>query len=192
MAIETPVLVFICAMYLTGGEGSRLYTQSEVEALCRHQAGKAADWQHIVLHHSATSGGNAAIFDRHHRRKGRDELGYHFVIGNGELSGDGEIERGRRWASQKHGAHAGNERFNRQGIGICLVGDFEAGDEVTDAQFDALVMLCACLMRNHGIPPSNVVRHSDVKATQCPGSGFPFDALMRELTAELGPSAGGE
>src|SRR5579863_9129173 len=40
-------------------------------------------WQCIVIHHSASDVGGAERFDRWHRAKGWDELGYHFVIGNG-------------------------------------------------------------------------------------------------------------
>src|SRR4051812_3753672 len=54
----------------------------------------ANQWQYIVIHHSATPSGSAAAFDRMHRAKGWDELGYHFVIGNGTMSGDGQIEVG--------------------------------------------------------------------------------------------------
>src|SRR4051812_34750449 len=38
----------------------------------------ANSWQYIVIHHSATPAGNAASFDRMHKAKGWDELGYHF------------------------------------------------------------------------------------------------------------------
>src|SRR5574342_132619 len=49
-------------------------------------------WKYIVIHHSATEKGNAARFDEYHRKKRGWEYGlaYHFVIGNGTLSGDGE------------------------------------------------------------------------------------------------------
>jgi len=42
---------------------------------------KAARWKNIVVHHSATANGNAAIFDRYHRDRRRMEygLGYHFI-----------------------------------------------------------------------------------------------------------------
>ena len=53
-------------------------------------------WLYIVIHHSATPAGSAAQFDRSHRQKGWDELGYHFVIGNGTGSRDGQIEVGPR------------------------------------------------------------------------------------------------
>ena len=46
-----------------------------------HSEGLSARWTTIVLHHSATPSGNASLFDKFHRGKGWDELGYHFVIG---------------------------------------------------------------------------------------------------------------
>src|SRR5947208_1647861 len=66
----------------------------------------ARSWQAIVIHHSATPAGGAARFDREHREKGWDELGYDFVIGNGTDTADGLVEVGSRWTKQKIGAHA--------------------------------------------------------------------------------------
>src|SRR5688572_6923503 len=62
-------------------------------------------WNCIVIHHSGSDRGGAQRFDAWHRTKGWDELGYHFVIGNGTDSGLGEVEVGPRWVTQKHGAH---------------------------------------------------------------------------------------
>src|SRR5262249_52623291 len=107
----------------------------------------AHEWRWIVIHHSATPNGNAASFDREHRAKGWDELGYHFVIGNGTYSRDGQIEVGPRWPKQKWGAHAktADEQFNNFGIGICLVGNFDL-DRPSAAQLQAVAKLTAYLM----------------------------------------------
>src|ERR1051325_4529102 len=83
-------------------------------------------WRWIVVHHSGTAYGNAAIYDRQHRERGMENgLAYHFVIGNGVDSGDGEIEIGPRWLKQLKGGHVHREDINESGIGICLVGNFE-------------------------------------------------------------------
>lgn len=133
-------------------------------------------WQHIVIHHSDTATGNAAIFDRYHRETNgwSNGLGYHFVIGNGSESGDGEIEIGARWTRQIHGAHAGNNTYNQKGIGICLVGDFQTGQGPSEKQQAALRSLCQELMRQFGIPRERVIGHTDVpgKSTSCPGRNF--------------------
>ena len=184
------MLVLIFAMLLMGGQGPIAYTQSDMRAMCEHEGGEPGLWQYLILHHSGTSSGSAGAFDRYHRSKGMDELAYHFVIGNGDQSGDGEIEVGERWHKQKYGAHAGQERYNLHGIGICVVGDLESGDRLTDAQFEALVELCAYLIHTYRIPIDNVLRHSDVRSTKCPGVGFPFNALIRELTNRMATDSG--
>jgi hypothetical protein len=128
-------------------------------------------WRYIVIHHSATKTGSAAVFDRIHRDQGWDELGYHFVIGNGTQSRNGMIEVGPRWPKQKHGAHAktSDNRYNDFGIGICLVGNFEI-DRPSPEQMKAAAELVAYLMKTYRIPPQNVVGHADTgKATDCPG-----------------------
>lgn len=127
-------------------------------------------WRWIVIHHSATTYGCAARFDADHRAKGWDELGYHFVIGNGTESGDGQVEVGPRWPIQKHGAHAKtpSEEFNNFGIGICLVGNFDE-DHPTAAEMRSCAKLVAYLMRTYHIPPDHVIGHNDTKPTDCPG-----------------------
>ena len=90
-------------------------------------------WQSITLHHSATSQGNAEVFDYDHRSRGLGGLAYHFVIGNGSDSGDGEVEVGWRWLQQKEADRKGD-------IQICLVGNFN-NSEPTAAQFAALIDL---------------------------------------------------
>ena len=86
-------------------------------------------WRYIVLHHSASASGNYDQIDGEHRKiLGIDGCGYHFVIGNGTGSGDGQIEVAQRWNNQKQGAHCRNARthdVDEYGIGICLVGDFD-------------------------------------------------------------------
>jgi N-acetylmuramoyl-L-alanine amidase len=119
----------------------------------------ARNWKFIVIHHSASPTGNAAAFDRQHRtQNGWDELGYHFVIGNGRGSGDGLVEVGPRWWKQKYGAHAKtpDNRFNNFGVGICLVGNFETA-RPTAQQQRQLATLVAWLMTTYDIPPQKAI-----------------------------------
>ncbi|MBI5367968.1 MAG: N-acetylmuramoyl-L-alanine amidase [Planctomycetes bacterium] len=136
-------------------------------------------WRYVVLHHSATPNGNASEFDAQHRRKGWDGLGYDFVIGNGHDSGDGEIEVGYRWRGQLQGAHAGNFVYNRYGIGICLVGNFETAAP-SARQISATAELLAYLLVKFRIPPQNVTMHRTFRDTACPGKRFPFSQLVAE------------
>ena len=140
-------------------------------------------WTTVVVHHSATDRGSASAFDRGHRGKGWDELGYHFVIGNGRGSGDGQIEVGSRWYKQKHGAHCKtpDNYFNEHGIGVCLVGDFTRSRH-TPRQLASLDRLLKFLCSRTGIPAERVASHGEVThKTQCPGRNFPMPALRRGL-----------
>jgi N-acetylmuramoyl-L-alanine amidase len=145
----------------------------------------ARPWRWIVIHHSATPNGNAAVFDRDHREKGWDELGYHFVIGNGTDSGDGQVEVGPRWPIQKHGAHAKtpSEEFNNFGIGICLVGNFDE-ERPTPAQMRSCAKLVAFLMKNYNIHPDHVLGHNNTKPTDCPGR-FMSVATVRRMAVQM-------
>lgn len=146
---------------------------------------KARPWTHIVIHHSAAERGDAAFIHLIHKHKGADGLGYHFVIGNGTLSGDGAVEVGYRWRKQIHGAHTrvrqgDDNRWNLYGIGICLVGDFRA-HAPSRKQMDALVALVRELQATYDIPASRVVPHRAVKPTICPGPRFPWEELQARI-----------
>jgi len=139
-------------------------------------------WRYIIIHHSDTKTGCAASFDKYHREtKGwAGGLGYDFVIGNGTGSGDGVIEAGPRWTGQMDGAHAGVEKYNKEGIGICLVGNFNQ-DRPTPAQSRALIQLTAYLMRTFHIPPQRVLGHRDIRKTDCPGKYLSVPALRKAV-----------
>ena len=146
-------------------------------------AGAERQWRYIILHHSATDRGSAAAFDRMHRSNGWDELGYHFVIGNGTESGNGVIEVGSRWPKQKHGAHckvAGHPEYNDVGIGVCLVGNFDHYGP-TGAQVEACADVVRFLQQQYGVPRSRIYGHGQLKPTHCPGQLFPYDEVYRRL-----------
>jgi hypothetical protein len=151
----------------------------------------ARPWGYIVIHHSATPSGGAAKFDRDHRERGFDELGYHFVIGNGTETRNGLIEVGPRWPKQKWGAHARtpDNRFNEFGIGICLVGNFDVQRPTTE-QMKSLSRLVAFLMKTYHISPDRVLGHGDTKlmahvaGTDCPGHNLNI-ALVRRMATQM-------
>lgn len=142
-------------------------------------------WESIVLHHSATDRGGAKLFDKSHRQRGWDGLGYHFVIGNGSDTPDGAIEVGSRWQHQKHGAHckSKNNYYNEHGIGICLVGDFTR-QSPSPRQMESLYKLTQFLTRTCNIPAGRIVSHKLInKKTKCPGHRFPVAAVRRFIAA---------
>ena len=145
--------------------------------------GAERPWQFIILHHSATEHGCAAEFDRLHRNNGWDELGYHFVIGNGTGSPDGLVEIGPRWPKQKHGAHckvSGHPEYNDLGIGVCLVGNFDTALPSRD-QIESAARVVQYLKDRYHVPRDRIYGHGQLKATHCPGLRFPYDAVYRQL-----------
>jgi hypothetical protein len=78
---------------------------------------------HLVIHHSATPSGSVAEFREEHVARGWSDIGYHFLIGNGKGSPEGEIKLGR--PESKDGAGVwGN---NQAKLHVVLVGNFEKG-----------------------------------------------------------------
>jgi hypothetical protein len=137
----------------------------------------ARSWKSIVLHHSATETGSVeSIHAQHILRKDADGrpwlgIGYHFVIGNGHGMPDGAIQSTFRWHDQLDGAHAGELNHNKNGIGICLVGDFNR-EPPTDAQQKSLDELLAQLQKKFQVADKAVIHHSTIKPTECPGKYF--------------------
>jgi hypothetical protein len=151
------------------------------------EAGRRRDmgnWRYVVIHHSDSDRGGAEAIRRYHMQgRGWKDLGYDFVIGNGSLTGDGEIEVGGRWERQEDGAHAGIAEFNKHGIGICIVGDLQEHPP-TPAQMRSLARLVKFLCARYGIPMDrdHVIGHGETgRPTNCPGRKFNWNDLMRRL-----------
>jgi N-acetylmuramoyl-L-alanine amidase len=144
-------------------------------------------WTAIVIHHSGTRNGNAAIFDKWHREENHwDGVGYDFVIGNGSNSSDGQVETTYRWSEQKVGAHCGGTPgnwANKDGIGICLVGDFNQTTP-TRKQLQSLVKLVQFLQDRYHISKNRIYGHGTTPGahmTDCPGRRFPMSELKSSL-----------
>ncbi len=146
---------------------------------------KPCHWRYIVIHHSATSKGNAEIMDRYHsiRRHMENGLAYHFVIGNGTSGcADGEVEESHRWRAQLPGGHSKQPWLNEGGIGICLVGNFNR-QALSRKQMDSLVNLVNKLRTNYDIPLSCIKGHGNFNGehTMCPGYNFPMKQFKERL-----------
>lgn len=143
---------------------------------------KIRSWKYVVIHHSATDSGDAASIGEYHKdKKGWvNGLGYHFLIGNGNGARDGQIEVGNRWDSQIDGAHAGKDEYNKRGVGICLIGNFE-NDYPTSSQISSLTYLINYLQERCNIPRNQVIMHRAFRKTACPGRHFPYNKVMASL-----------
>jgi hypothetical protein len=146
-------------------------------------------WRYIVVHNSGTRQGNAKAFEYYHRnvRGMPNGMAYHFVIGNGSSSGDGEIEVGNRWRRQLQGGHVHSDYLNNIALGICLVGDFNR-DKPTQRQIEACEELIRYLRQRVGKIDGKwaiVKPHRDINPprwpTDCPGDRFPFQWLRQRF-----------
>jgi hypothetical protein len=148
-----------------------------------------ARWRYIVVHNSGTRQGNAKAFDFYHSkvRKMSNGLAYHFVIGNGTSSGDGQIEVGNRWKKQINGGHVHSDYLNNIALGICLVGDYNQ-EKPTAKQLESLDELIRYLRQRTGKIDGKwaiVKAHKDINPpkwpTDCPGSYFPYAWLRNRF-----------
>jgi N-acetylmuramoyl-L-alanine amidase len=164
----------------------RYLTSSVIEAIRRAPV-KRRRWQFIVVHNSGTRQGNARVFDYYHRhvRRMQNGLAYHFVIGNGTSTGNGQIEVGDRWRRQINGGHVHSDYLNNISLGICLVGDFNR-DQPTRAQLDACEELIRylrdrCGKTERGAIPVKPHREMNPPRwpTDCPGDDFPYSWFRR-------------
>ena len=170
----------------SSGAGYRYLTRSVRDQIDRASVARSR-WQYIVVHNSGTRQGNAAAFDYYHRRIRRMQngLAYHFVIGNGTSTGNGQIEVGDRWRRQINGGHVHSDYLNNIALGICLVGDFNR-DQPTRAQLDCCEELIRYLRQRCGKVGDHypiVKPHREMNpprwATDCPGDAFPYSWFRR-------------
>jgi len=167
-------------------ESYRYLTRAVIEEIRRAPVQRRR-WQFIVVHNSGTRQGNARVFDYYHRnvRRMRNGLAYHFVIGNGTSTGNGQVEVGDRWRRQINGGHVHSDYLNNIALGICLVGDFNR-DQPTRAQLDCCEELIRYLRQRCGKIDNHyaiVKPHREMNPprwpTDCPGDAFPYSWFRR-------------
>ncbi len=163
----------------TPANGSTADLLAHVRAATAKIAVRRNHWQRIVVHHSAIKYGNAKKYDAAHRRRGmQNGLAYHFLIGNGIDSGDGEIEIGPRWSKQLLGGHLKSYQLNLSAIGICFVGNFEQ-TQPSRKQLAAFTQLMDWLQGDVLKRNTQFAGHKELKGEQtiCPGKYFPLAAM---------------
>jgi len=120
-------------------------------------------WAGIWIHSNSAPKGSLRSLEAAHAERGGAP--FHFVIGNGTETGDGQVESSSRWALQQPG-------LNREVIEICLIGRIDR-EKPTRKQQAALEALCARLCREKLIPSSEVCAESEKKrGVACPGRFF--------------------
>lgn len=108
-------------------------------------------WHSIYIHHSATTGGSAQTL-----ALSNEGLPDHFVLGNGDGCGDGEVQIGQRWAKQESaGRTAGTDYIKTDCISICLIGDFNEVRPTAEQQ-KQLTRLVYMLQRQFNISAQSI------------------------------------
>lgn len=157
---------------------------TSIEAIFRTRAEvPRGRWQAIVIHQSGSAFGTPASIEAEHKARSYEGMGFHFLVGNGSGLEDGEIHVGYRWLDQAAGTHAAGKQadwFNRNSIGICLVGDFSR-KAPTERQIWRLNQLVQSLSDRLGIPADRVYLHRDIAQTNDPGAFFPEAAFRAQL-----------
>ena len=126
----------------------------------------------IILHHAAAVTCTAQQIHQWHLANGWAGIGYHFFVRK-----DGRVYRGR--PEDTVGAHAGNNNYDS--IGICFEGNFMT-ETMPEVQKRAGQELVQYLKDKYGI--SKVQKHSDVNATGCPGTHFPFKEVSEGVATD--------
>ena len=150
---------------------------SSMDAIFQTQtASNDSAWKFIYIHHSRsmTSGSENIT-------QPNGELSDHFVIGNGQGLGDGEVQMGQRWETQ-HSAAAPTRgtRIDPQCISICIVGDFDQ-NRPTPTQIQRLAELVKTLQAHYRIPLENVAFADQAQSVAGTGRYFPVTAFRQQL-----------
>ncbi len=156
------------------------------------------EWKYIAVHHSATHDGNVKAFRKYHRSKNWWDIGYNFVICNGDGGTDGELQKGRSIGIS--GAHVKSYKginYNNIALGICLVGWFDDiiwehsnpskkfenpyNKTPTKNQTNTLISLVKDLMKEYSMPVENVLGHREFPNVykSCPGFNFDMDEFRK-------------
>lgn len=148
----------------------------------------------VVIHHLGDNKGPEEDLTSRWNPHGYDYPAYDWGI-----NGDGRIIQGRPLSYEGAHAKATYEEYttgqyydsednwwNRNSIGVVLSGDFTI-TSLPDVMFDSLVNLLVKLIKDHNLKVNDVLPHSEITATACPGTsfGWSWDKLIKALNDRL-------
>lgn len=151
--------------------------------------------QNIIIHCSDSLHGCAREIRRWHMEKGWRDIGYHYVIGNGQPIKtmrleilDGMIECGRYLDEdltingEEQGAHALG--YNSSSLGICLIGR----NQFTSLQMIRLFKLCEELIQLYDLKTSGVLGHYETASGHAQGKTCPnldMNSIRHKLFTDI-------
>lgn len=162
LGVTCILLALLSPSPLTPDVTARLFVTSTGDEPLETVVGTAAKgrWDAIYIHHSKTPGGDTSTLADLARARGIVGPPDHFVIGNGDGMGDGEVQVTSRWSQQAPAASpAQGARVEPGCISICLIGDFDRM-RPTEAQRASLARLLAVLQARLQLGPDRVVQLS--------------------------------
>lgn len=133
-------------------------------------------WAGIWIHSSGAAKGGLRSLDKAYAARGGAP--FHFVIGNGSETQDGEVEESPLWKLQRQG-------LNPDVIEICLIGVIDR-EKPTRRQQASLEKLLARLCRERLIPASEICAESERRRVNCPGRFYDAAGTRAAVKASLG------
>lgn len=133
--------------------------------------------EYIIIHHSnRTLDSPLFIKLRHKFLRGWDDTGYHFIIGNGAITQNGQIYNAR--STDYVGAHSYG--YNEKSLGICLIGNFDCCTP-TFMQYRSLIRLVMFLKTKYEIPSINILGHNETLGCKktCPGNRVLMERIRK-------------
>lgn len=139
----------------------------------------------VVVHHTGSILGRFdspwLVRARHKYIRGFDDIGYHYLIGNGVITGEGRLYNGRPVEAQ--GAHAWG--YNPDSIGISLIGNFDR-KKPTDKQLENLINFLVENCKKFNIPTNEIYAHNELdKEKACPGRFVDMQEIRRKVEVLL-------
>lgn len=137
-----------------------------------------ANYQSVVVHHSASDISDYRSIRKDHHARGWFEIAYHFVLSNGSTA----IPRSHLYPTRRYffgiwSVATRSPRFNMTALHLCVVGNFEDSAVPGDLRL-ALGHALAEIQARHDIPADELFIHRDCSATACPGQYIDRDRLV--------------
>jgi N-acetylmuramoyl-L-alanine amidase len=143
-------------------------------------------WSALIIHHTAGNQSQTLNAIRNDQmRRGYGDIAYHFLI-QIDKDGRGHLKRGR--SDELNGCH-GNNHFNRNALGFCIIGNYDKYPPSEELYQDILAGV-KHVLNTYRIEPKKVYGHKEIKglrpgekvtATACPGSMFPLERLKKDI-----------
>lgn len=190
LTLTSAVLMALAPAPLTPGASSSLFAVEDQNSLdtiyqtkesVLQPGGEAIKgrWTSIYIHQSRTPSGDALTVGQQSTVFGVSD---HFVLGNGDGAGDGEIQVGQRWNRQiPAAAPTAGSSIQSNCISICLVGDFDT-TVPTPTQIRRLSQLVSSLQQRLSISKEAVFVVANTRSAAGIGRFFPVSAFKEQLS----------